>query len=208
MLIDKTVVDFLKETASDSPAPGGGSVAALSGALAAALGSMVCNLTQGKEKYVNVEEDIKDINTRLQTHMQRLIELVDEDANAFNDVMTAFKMPKDTDEQKENRSSAIQEGYKKAISVPLETAKLSLHCLGLISNLVTKGNQNAVTDAGTGSLMALSGVRGAIFNIKINLTSIKDANYVKNIKNEISNLDNSALEYYRQINSEVEEKIS
>jgi formiminotetrahydrofolate cyclodeaminase len=208
MLVDKTIIDFLKETASDSPAPGGGSVAALSGALAASLGSMVCNLTLGKEKYANVEEDIKEINTRLQTHMRRLTELVDEDANAFNDVMAAFKMPKDTEKQKEIRSDAIQEGYKKAISVPLETAKLSLHCLGLISNLVLKGNQNAVTDAGTGSLMALSSVRGAIFNIKINLTSVKDHVYVKELKNEINNIDNSALDYFRQINSDVEERIS
>jgi formiminotetrahydrofolate cyclodeaminase len=208
MLVDKTIVDFLKETASDSPAPGGGSVAALSGALAASLGSMVCNLTLGKEKYANVEEDIKEINTKLQTHLQRLTELVDEDANAFNDVMVAFKLPKATDEQKEKRSKTIQEGYKKAISVPLETAKLSLHCLGLITNLVTKGNQNAVTDAGTGALMALSGVRGAIYNIKINLTSTKDEQYVKDMKNEINNIDNSALEYYRQINSDIEESIT
>ncbi|OLS27581.1 MAG: Methenyltetrahydrofolate cyclohydrolase [Candidatus Heimdallarchaeota archaeon LC_3] len=205
MLIDKSVIEFLNETASDSPAPGGGSVAALAGSLAASLGVMVCNLTLGKEKYSDVEDEIKEISSKLQVNMKRLNELIDEDANAFNDVMEAFKMPKDSEEQKTIRSDAIQKGYKKAISVPIETARYSLECLGFINTLVKKGNQNAITDAGTGALMALSGVRGAIYNIKINLTSIKDQDYVKNIKNEVNNIDNSALEFYRKINSEVEE---
>ena len=204
MLIDKTIIEFLNETASDSPAPGGGSVAALAGSLAASLGIMVCNLTIGKEKYTSVEDELKEIRFKLQNNMKRLNELIEEDANAFNDVMNAFKMPKNSEEEKSKRSHAIQKGYKKAISVPLETAKNSLECLGFINTLVKKGNQNAITDAGTGALMALSGVRGAIYNIKINLTSIKDHDYVKNIKNEVNTIDNSALEFYRTINSEVE----
>ena len=208
MLVDKTVREFLEETASDSVAPGGGSAAALSGALAAALGTMVCNLTLGKEQYANVKSEILEIKTKMETNLKRLTALIDEDANAFNDVMSAFKLPKSTEEEKTTRSNAIQEGYKKAINIPMETAKLSLQCLGLMSTLVLKGNQNAVTDAGTGALVALSAVRGAIYNIKINLTSVKDQDYVKKMKNEINNLDNSALEFYRQINSEVEEKIT
>ena len=208
MLVDKTVREFLEETASDSVAPGGGSAAALSGALAAALGTMVCNLTLGKEQYVNVKSEILEIKTKMESNLKRLTALIDEDANAFNDVMSAFKLPKSTEEEKTIRSNAIQEGYKKAINIPMETAKLSLQCLGLMSTLVLKGNQNAVTDAGTGALVALSAVRGAIYNIKINLTSVKDQDYVKKMKNEINNLDNSALEFYRQINSEVEEKIT
>ena len=208
MLVDKTVREFLEETASDSVTPGGGSAAALSGALAAALGTMVCNLTLGKEQYVNVKSEILEIKTKMESNLKRLTALIDEDANAFNDVMSAFKLPKSTEEEKTTRSNAIQEGYKKAINIPMETAKLSLQCLGLMSTLVLKGNQNAVTDAGTGALVALSAVRGAIYNIKINLTSVKDQDYVKKMKNEINNLDNSALEFYRQINSEVEEKIT
>ena len=144
----------------------------MAGSLAASLGIMVCNLTIGKEKYTSVEDELKEIRFTLQNNMKRLNELIEEDANAFNDVMNAFKMPKNSEEEKSKRSHAIQKGYKKAISVPLETAKNSLECLGFINTLVKKGNQNAITDAGTGALMALSGVRGAIYNIKINLTSI------------------------------------
>ncbi|GAI93060.1 unnamed protein product, partial [marine sediment metagenome] len=122
-LVSMKIGGFLSELASDSPAPGGGSVAALAGSLGAALSSMVCNLTIGKEKYADVQQEIKDTLKKSEQLRKELIKLIDKDTEAFNDVMKAFKMPKETEEQKEKRKQAIQKGYKTAAKVPLETAK-------------------------------------------------------------------------------------
>ena len=110
-LVDMNINEFLDELASNSPAPGGGSVAALSGALGTALSSMVCNLTIGKEKYEDVQDEIKDALEKSEQVRMQLTELIDKDTEAFNDVMKAFRMPKETEEQKERRRQAIQEGY-------------------------------------------------------------------------------------------------
>ena len=193
MLVEKTIKDFLAETASDSPAPGGGSVAALSAALAASLGTMVCNLTIGKDQYVKVQQEVVKLKEKLTNYMNRSTDLVDLDANAFNDVMAGFKLPKETEDQKKARSDAIQSGYKKAIAVPLDTARIAVECLKALEPLVEKGNQNAITDGGTGALMALAATRGAILNIKINLSKVKDLEYAKNVKEEIHSLENGAL---------------
>lgn len=192
MLVDKKVTEFLAETASDSPAPGGGSVAALSGALSAALGTMVCNLTIGKEKYADVSEELTKIRETMTENMKHLTKLVDDDSNAFNDVMSAFKMPKETDEEKAKRSAAIQEGYKKAISVPLDTATTSIECMRLLETVAEKGNQNAITDAGTGALSAYTGIIAALLNVKINLGSVKDQDYVAEKQKAVKDLETEA----------------
>ena len=204
MLVDKNIKDFLLETASDSPAPGGGSIAALSGALGAALGSMVCNLTIGKEKYQSVAEEFKELKPKLETNMSKLSQLIDDDTNAFNDVMTAFKLPKDTDEQKAKRSEAIQLGYKKAISVPLDTAQTALNTLSLMELIVTKGNQNAITDGVVGALASETAIKGALLNVKINLTSVKDQDYVQSTKKTISKIENSMNAYVTKVLAIVE----
>ena len=208
MLVDKNIKDFLLETASDSPAPGGGSIAALCGALGAALGSMVCSLTIGKEKYQSFEGEFKDLKPKLEQNMSKLIKLIDDDTNAFNDVMSAFKLPKDTDEQKTKRSEAIQQGYKKAISVPLETAQTSLNTLSLMELIVTKGNQNAITDGAVGALASQTAIKGALLNVKINLTSIKDENYVKSIKKNIAEIEASMNHYLDTVMSIVEKSFN
>ena len=178
-LIDMNIQQFLDELASDSPAPGGGSVAALAGALGCALSSMVCNLTKGKEKYLAVEKDILMALKKSEQLRSRLTELIDEDTQAFNDVMKAFKLPKDTDEQKKQRSAAIQEGYKKAAEVPLKTAEICAQILDVALVVAKKGNQNSITDAGVSALLARAGVSGAALNVKINLGSIKDTEFVE-----------------------------
>jgi glutamate formiminotransferase/formiminotetrahydrofolate cyclodeaminase len=188
-LASSTINGFLSELASSSPAPGGGSVAALSGALGVSLSSMVCNLTIGKEKYKDVENEIKNVYKKSEKLRQQLTLLIDEDTTAFNDVMKAFKMPKNTEDEKTQRSKAIQKGYKKASEVPLKTARVCSEILDVAAVVAEKGNKNSITDAGVSALMALSGVESAIFNVKINLGSIKDEEFVNTISKEITDIE-------------------
>ena len=187
-LASMKINSFLSELASSSPAPGGGSVAALSGGLGAALSSMVCNLTLGKEKYADVQDDIKKTLKQSEKLRKKLTKLIDEDTNAFNDVIKALKMPKETDEQKKVRSKAIQEGYKTAAQVPLDTARTCLQILDTAKTVAEIGNVKSITDAAVSALMASSGVESAILNVKINLSSIKDEDFVKKISNELENI--------------------
>jgi len=191
-LVTMKLNSFLSELASNSPAPGGGSVAALSGALGCALGSMVCNLTIGKEKYADVQDEIKDILRKSEKLRKKLIKLIDKDTAAFNDVIKAFKMPKETEEQKNKRGKAIQEGYKTAANVPLETARNCESILDFSIAIAKKGNQNSITDAAVSALMAQAGVESAILNVRINLGSIKDEKYVKRLSDEIERLHKNA----------------
>ncbi len=190
-LASKTIKGFLSETASSSPAPGGGSVAALSGALGTALSSMVCNLTIGKEKYKDVEEEIKKVLTKSEKLRKELTILIDEDTEAFNDVIKAFKMSKETDEQKKERSKAIQKGYQTAAAVPLKTAETCEQILDIANVLAKKGNKNSITDAAVSALMAKAGVESAILNVRINLGSIKDETFVEKISKELIDLEKS-----------------
>jgi len=187
-LASMKVNSFLSELASNSPAPGGGSVAALSGALGAALSSMVCNLTVGKEKYTDVQDEIKTTLRKSEQIRKRLTKLIDEDTEAFNDVMKAFKMPKETEEQKKKRSFAIQEGYKTAAKVPLKTAQTCAEIIDVAKIVAEKGNVNSITDAAVSALMAKAGVKGAILNISINLGSIKDEKFVSKVSSELDSL--------------------
>jgi len=191
-LASSSISSFLSELASSSPAPGGGSVAALSGSLAAALDRMVCQLTLGKKKYENVQEEISSINNDLKKLQKRLTTLIDEDTDAFNDVMAAFKMPKDTEEQKKKRSDAIQEGYKKAAIVPLETARTAQKVLQLTTDVAKKGNTNSITDAGVAALLGYAAVHAAALNVEINLGSIKDETFVNKMKKELQSLRNES----------------
>ena len=179
---------FLSELASNSPAPGGGSVAALSGGIGAALSSMVCNLTVGKEKYADVQDDIKKALKKSEQLRKDLTKLIDEDTNAFNDVIKAFKMPKDTEEQKKKRSAAIQEGYKTAAQIPLKTAHNCAEILDVAKVVAEKGNVNSITDTAVSALMAKAGVESAILNVKINLGAIKDEKFVRKMSSELDNL--------------------
>jgi len=206
-LVSMNVKGFLSELASSSPAPGGGSVAALSGSLGTALVSMVCNLTIAKEKYADVQDEIKEVLKKSEQLRKKLTELVDKDTEAFNDVMKAFKMPKETEEQKKKRSKAIQEGYKTAAKVPLETAKTCEQILDYVSIITEKGNQNSITDSAISALMAQVGVESAILNVKINLSSIKDEKFVKQISSELNKLQNNTERKTKEILKTVNSKM-
>lgn len=188
MLMEKSVEEFVESVASKAPAPGGGSVAALVGSLGSALTAMVGNLTKGKKAYNELDEKHREeLDSSFNEAMkliERLNELVDEDTKSFNGVMDAFKMPKDTVEQKANRSKAIQEATKEALEVPLETAKRCLEVLKLQKVLALYGNPNAITDVGVGALLGYAGLEGALFNVKINLSGLKDEQYVEKIDRE------------------------
>ena len=206
-LVDMNINEFLDELASNSPAPGGGSVAALSGALGTALSSMVCNLTIGKEKYEDVQDEIKNTLEKSEQVRMQLTELIDKDTEAFNDVMKAFKMPKETEEQKEKRKQAIQKGYKTAAKVPLETAKACEKILDIAMVIAEKGNKNSITDAAVSALMAQAGVKSAILNVKINLGSIKDDEFVERISFEIDELQKNADDKTNEIMKIVENSL-
>ena len=203
-LVEMSILEFLDELGSDSPAPGGGSVAALSGALAAALGEMVCNLTIGKEKYADVEDEIKNILRDCKKIREELIELIDKDTQAFNEVMKAFKLPKENEEQIEIRRKAIQDAFKNAALVPFETAKKSFEVLKLVKIVAEKGNKNSITDSGVSALLACSAVKAAIYNVRINLSSIKDEHFVNDLNSQIKKLEEECETLYRETEEIVE----
>jgi len=207
-LVSMKVNNFLSELASNSPAPGGGSVAALAGSLGAALSSMVCNLTIGKEKYADVQSEIKDTLKKSEQLRKELIKLIDEDTEAFNDVMKAFKMPKETEEQKNKRSKAIQEGYKTAAKIPLKTARTCEKILDVALIAAEKGNQNSITDSAVSALMANAGVQSAILNVEINLGSIKHEDFVNKISKELETIKKNSNKKAKEIVEIVYKKLS
>lgn len=185
-----TVEGFIDETASSSPAPGGGSIAALNAASSAALITMVANLTLGKEKYAAVEGDMKEVAAKAGALKDDFLALIDEDSNAFNKIMAAFKLPKDTDEAKKARSAAIQEATKGAALVPFKVGQKANELFALAEEVITKGNQNAITDGAVAAMNARAAVRGAFLNVKINLGSIKDGLFVEDLQKKMAEIEN------------------
>lgn len=193
-LTDLTVKGLLDVTAGKDPVPGGGSISALSGSIAAALTEMVAGLTIGKKKYAEVEEQMKQLVERVQQIRQQLILDIDRDSEAYNVVFAAFQMPKDTDEQKAARSVQIQEATKIAANVPMEVARRVYSLLSDIEEVVSNGNQNAVTDGCVAMMSARNAIIGALFNVRINLTSIKDEQFVADMTAEADRLEREVIE--------------
>lgn len=189
MLDVKTVRGFVEELASNSPAPGGGSVAALCGSLGSALGSMVFNLTVGKKAYLALgDEERASVDKGLfiaNELKDSFLNLMNEDTEAFNKLMAAFKMEKETEEQKSLRTLEIQKAYKAATEIPLEVARKAYDIYEIIEIAVDHGNKNAISDAGVAALLAQAAIEGAIMNVKINLSSIKDEEFTTSIREEI-----------------------
>ena len=186
MLITKSVQDFITELAADSAAPGGGSAAALAGCLGAALTKMVCNLSLDEAKFGAVLPEIQAIQTQAADLLAKLTRAVDEDAAAFNEVMAAYKLPKATEEEKTARLAAIQQSMKKAALLPLGVAGDCLEVLKLAGRILPIGNANAASDAAVSGLMAYAALQGAVYNVKINLGSIKDADFCQDIRQKIA----------------------
>lgn len=193
-LTDLTVKGLLDVTAGKDPVPGGGSISALTGSIAAALTEMVAGLTIGKKKYAEVEEQMKELVERVQKIRQQLIFDVDRDSEAYNVVFAAFQMPKETDEEKAARSAQIQEATKIAANVPMEVARRVYSLLSDIEEVVSNGNQNAVTDGCVAMMSARNAIIGALFNVRINLTSIKDEQFVADMTAEADRLEREVIE--------------
>ena len=173
-----TLNGYLDELASSSPAPGGGSVAALSGALGAALTAMVCRLTIGKKKYASVEEEMKNVLHQAEKLRIRFVDLQELDTAAFSKVMEAYSLPKETDPQKALRFSAVREAIKEATLVPLEVMKHCVDGLALTRQVASAGNGNSISDAGVAALMLHAAAEGAALNVRINLSTLNDSDFV------------------------------
>jgi formiminotetrahydrofolate cyclodeaminase len=186
--MDSTIQPFLEELASDAPAPGGGSAGAAVGAMGAALISMVCNLTIGKEKFTAVETELKEVLAKSEALRVELTQLVVDDTEAFNTVMAAFRRPKGTETEKAARREAIQAATKQATLVPLATARACAGVIELSRAAAEKGNPNAVSDAGAAASCAQAGLKAAALNVLINLPSIKDDAFVTTHQAELDQI--------------------
>ena len=180
--------EFVEELSTNSPAPGGGSVSALAGALGAALSSMVAALSHEKKELLDLKPEMNEIGIEAQNLKDRLSFLVDEDTNAFNKVMDANRLSATNDEEQSAKNQAIEIANKYAIEIPMETAKKCFRVIELADTLVEKGNPNSVSDAGVAAEVALAGVSGACMNVLINLTSVEDDSYCDDMKNKVEGI--------------------
>jgi formiminotetrahydrofolate cyclodeaminase len=185
MLSSLSVTDFLNEIASNAPAPGGGSAAALAASLGTALTSMVCRLTLGKKKYADVQSEMKEALKQSEELRAKCNAIIDEDTFAFNNVMAAYGLQKETEEQKTKREVEIQEAMRTATLVPLKLMGLCIDAMRFVKIIVEKGNQNSISDAGVAALMLHAGCEGAALNVKINLASLSDAHFVDQTKTQL-----------------------
>ena len=206
-LVDMTCTDFALETASESPAPGGGSISAYMGALAAALGTMVANLSSHKAGWDERWEEFSDYAERGQELVSRLLALVDEDTEAFNRIMAVFAMPKTTAEEKAARSAALQSATLYATEVPLKTMKAAYECFEIVKAMAEIGNPNSVSDAGVGALAARSAVLGAELNVKINAAGLKDSQTAERLISEANEIAHKAIAQEAEILQIVNQKI-
>ena len=206
-LIDLTCKGFAAETASESPAPGGGSISAYMGALGAALGTMVANLSSHKAGWDDRWEEFSDWADRGQALLAELLHLVDEDTEAFNRIMAVFAMPKSTGEEKAARSAALQEATLYATEVPLRTMKAAVRVFPLVRAMAETGNPNSVSDAGVGALAARSAVLGACLNVKINAAGLKDRERAGALVAEAESIAADAVRLETEVLAIVEEKI-
>ncbi len=204
MLRDLPVSEFSERLASDQPAPGGGSASAAVAAFGAGLLAMTCNFTIGKERYADVEEDMRELRDELETIRVWLLASIDRDTQAYSAVTDAFKMPKGTQEEKAARREAIQASMRGAADVPLDVARRCLRALDLASEVVELGNPNTLSDAGCGARFVDAGLRGALYNVRINLGSIKDEEYVTTTAAEVERISSKADEHLGRVLGMVE----
>ena len=206
-LVDMDLIAFANETASESPAPGGGSISAYVGALGISLATMVANLSSHKTGWDARWKEFSDWAEKGQLIKDSLLNLVDEDTNAFNKIMHAFGLPKSTDAEKAARTLAIQEATKFAIEIPFKVMELSLQSMETIKAMAETGNPNSVSDAGVGALCARSAVMGAFMNVRINASGYSDKTYIDNVISKGKEIENKAIELESEILKIVNEKI-
>ncbi len=204
---DESLQTYLEDAASGKPAPGGGSVSACAGALGAALVSMVCNLTIGKEKFAAVEPVLKDVVARSEACRARLEALLQDDTTAYNGVIEGYRMPKDSDAQQAARTAHIQAALKVAANVPLEITRVALDVCRLAKTAAELGNPAAVTDGGIGAILGESAAQGAALNVLINLGAIKDEDYVAACRAELVGILDEAVRLRAEVMAITLEKL-
>jgi formiminotetrahydrofolate cyclodeaminase len=202
--INYAIKEFIDLLASKEPAPGGGSAAALVGSIGVALSSMVANLTIGKEKFKDKEELMKEIVQKNEKLQKELLELIEKDAEAFNKVADALKLPKNNPEEKEKRKEILENALKEASLVPLEVMKKSLEALKILENTLGNSTPNAVSDIGVSALCLKSAIQSAWLNVKINLVSIRDKDFVYEIQRQAESLLEDGIQLANRIYEEVE----
>jgi glutamate formiminotransferase/formiminotetrahydrofolate cyclodeaminase len=207
-LVLRRTYDFVDEVSRDSAAPGGGSVAALAGSLGAALASMVANLSVGKVEFDDHYDVLCSIAERAQALKDALVRGVDEDTMAFDSVLQAMRMPKDTEKELAVRAVAMQEGYKAATRVPLRTVEQCRDALALCLEIARLADPGMISDAGSGSLMAHAGVQAAAYNVRINLPQIEDKAFHEEMNQELDKLLAESAELAKQVAAEVEKKLA
>lgn len=193
MLAELSIIDFLDKTAGNEPVPGGGSISALNAALAAALAKMVTGLTIGKKKYEDREKRMNELSSLFENYLEGFVHDIDADSDAYNVVFSAFKLPKETEEEKTERAKKIQDATRIATEVPLQVAKNAFEMMEPIMETAKIGNQNAVTDACVAMMAARTAVLGALLNVRINLSSITDNDYKEHIEKEADKLETAAI---------------
>lgn len=207
-LVDLSLKNFTQETASESPAPGGGSISAAMGAMGAALGTMVANLSAHKKGWDDRWEEFSDWAEKGKHFQEKLLFLIDEDTRAFNGIMNAFGLPKNSEEEKTNRTNAIQSATKYAMEIPLEVMQTSYDALEIIKAMAETGNPNSVSDAGVGALAIRSAVLGAGLNVRINGASLNDKATASEIISKAEFLEQEAIEKEKEILEIVRKKIN
>ncbi len=203
MLKDLTITEFLEKTASSEPLPGGGCTAALNAALAASLTEMVANLTIGRKQFQAVEDDMQEIAQAAADLRTKLANDIENDAQAYREVLAAFQLPKNTDEEKKQRSDAIQEAFKTAATVPLGVARDAVYIMDIAARAIKDGNPNAASDGAVAVLAARTAALAAVYNVKINLTAIKDKAFVAELTQEIEVLEVQVVEKEKEILAQV-----
>lgn len=207
MLIEKSCKEFVKVLASKEPVPGGGGAAALVGAIGIALGNMVGNLTVGKEKYKDVEKEVMEIMNEATAIQNRLMELVDKDAEVFREVADVYKMPKSTAEEKKKREEAMENALKQACSVPIEIMKSACDAIRLQRRLADIGSQLAISDVGVGVLCLKAALISGKLNVIINLNGIKDREFVKKTGDKMEQLVKEGSRLADETYIKVEERL-
>lgn len=206
MNISGTIKNYLDELSSSSPTPGGGNVSAYCGALAASLGIMVCSLTIGKKKYLEVEAEMMKARNKLEAFKEHFLELAVKDNEAFNKVMESYKLPKETDIEKTKRTKKIEEATLEAAKVPVEVINFCRDMLPLINMIAVKGNRNSVSDAGVAALLASVAANGAYLNVVINCSSLKNNVEANELQKNITVIaDNIKSESDKIVNTIIQE---
>jgi len=193
MIVNEGVRKFLENVASSSPTPGGGSVAAMAGAIASSLGEMVCNLTIGKKKYADVEEEMKEMAEKCRESREKFLKLVEEDALSFNRVMDAFRKKK-----------GIEDALKMAAETPLKTAGECISLLRILVDIAEKGNKNSISDAGVAALMAQAAFHSAIMNVRINIKDMEDMDYRGKMESKMAEMREEMESIFDEVMERVE----